>query len=339
MDLFARIRGWAPESEEHVEIPPRPAPPRPSALRIFTFQSSQSTDVTSPHSSPAGCEPSSPASCSSSEGGFQSDHSQQRRKIDPFWAARPRNPFIIFRCEYSKQHSKEGKRVRRPPGSIVEKTLSKRAADAWHVLPPEEKNRFKELADQERDEHARMHPNYRFRPMKRGGKRPPKRVPSSSSPRTPASVVAPVPRYPPPPATPEPPPPPPPPPADMAAVKATRRRSASVPSLPMGQHPFISDFRATHQAARPDIKRARSATGDRGALPLPTSYEGLSFDPKLLDVSLNIRSDRYRIAYVPALARHPIHPTFMKNPLPRSKQTSHSLVVAPLTACRATYRH
>lgn len=338
MDLSARIRGWAPESEEHVEIPPRRAPPRPSAPRIFTFQSSQSTDVPNPHSSPAGYEPSSPASSSSS---LQRDHSERADHGDEPWVARPRNGFIIFRCEYSKQHSKEGKRVRRPPGSIVEKTLSKRAADAWHVLPPEEKNRFKELADQERDEHARLYPNYRFKPIKRGGKRPPKRVRSSSSPRTPALVVTPVPRYTPPPATPEPPPlpPPPPPPVDMATVKATRRRSASVPSLPMGQHPFISDFRATHQAARPDIKRARSATGDRGALPLPTPYEGLSFDPKLLGVSLKSWTDRYKFAHIPALDRHPIHPTFTKIPLPCSKQTSRSLVVARRTVCQATYRH
>ncbi|TFK61489.1 hypothetical protein BDN72DRAFT_741327, partial [Pluteus cervinus] len=83
---------------------------------------------------------------------------------DPAWVARPRNPFIIFRCQYSQKHSKEGKRVRRPPGAPPEKSLSKRAAEAWHTMSREEKEHFKELANMERDEHARLHPLYRFRP-------------------------------------------------------------------------------------------------------------------------------------------------------------------------------
>ncbi|PFH51546.1 hypothetical protein AMATHDRAFT_47060 [Amanita thiersii Skay4041] len=86
---------------------------------------------------------------------------------DPSWVARPRNAFIIFRCEYARLHSRMGKRIKRGTGAPTEKSLSKRAAEAWHQLSREEKNQFKVLADQERDEHARLHPDYRFRPMKR----------------------------------------------------------------------------------------------------------------------------------------------------------------------------
>lgn len=86
---------------------------------------------------------------------------------DPSWVARPRNAFIIFRCEYARRHSKLGRGVKRGTGPASEKSLSKRAGEAWHQLPREEKKRFKTLADQERSEHARLHPDYRFRPAKR----------------------------------------------------------------------------------------------------------------------------------------------------------------------------
>lgn len=85
---------------------------------------------------------------------------------DSLWVARPRNPFIIFRCEYVRRHSRMGRRAR-GTGAPAEKSLSKRAAEAWHQLSDEEKNHFKALAEDERREHARLYPYYRFRPVKR----------------------------------------------------------------------------------------------------------------------------------------------------------------------------
>ncbi|RDB19516.1 Repressor of filamentous growth 1 [Hypsizygus marmoreus] len=300
MSSLSRIFGWTPvKGEEHqVEIPARAIPPRPSALRIFTFQSSKSAEAESRQPSPVASSPASSNSSLSQEGGFQSDpYPEPVRRGDPDWVARPRNPFIIFRCEYSKEHSKEGKRVRRPAGAATEKTLSKRAAEAWHQLSAEEKHHFKELADKEREEHGRLHPNYRFRPVKRGQAK--RRAPSSSAtsksnPQTPKSpptpmdapLVAPTPRYPPPSATPEPPPPPPPP-SDIKTVKTGRRRSASVPSLPLGQHPFMAGYWANQP--RLEMKRSRSVMGNRPP-PLPygsssSLFDGQSFDPRMLDTS------------------------------------------------------
>lgn len=142
---------------------------------------------------------------------------------DGAWVARPRNRFIIFRCEFSKEHSKDTTASHHEPHS--DKTLSKRAAEAWQNLPESEKNRFKQLADIEKEEHARLNPNYRFRPLKRQGERKRKiRRPSivglkrsvgRSSPE--AAPTSPI--------------------SDSTSIrfrpttKAERRRSSSVPSL------------------------------------------------------------------------------------------------------------
>ncbi|GLB35556.1 putative high mobility group [Lyophyllum shimeji] len=302
MPPLSRIFGWMPfNGEEYVEVPDRPDPPRPSP-GFFTFQTSQSADSGTRHSTP---EASSPASTSSSlEGGFHSEpYMEPVRRGDPAWVARPRNPFIIFRCEYSREHTNQGKRVRRPPGSQAEKTLSKRAAEAWHQLSPEEKNRFKELAELEKEEHARLHPNYRFRPQKTKKGEPKKKPaasrsrsnsqPLTSQPATEPLVAAPMPRYPhrptapaPAPAPSPPPPPPPPPPVDMSAVKAGRRRSSSVPSLPVGQYPLVAG-QWTAQRPRLEMKRSRSVMANRPpplrVTNLASPYEGQSFDPMLLE--------------------------------------------------------
>ncbi|KAG2049446.1 hypothetical protein BDR06DRAFT_833181, partial [Suillus hirtellus] len=86
----------------------------------------------------------------------------------PSWIPRPRNAFIIFRCEYSRKHSQaaqEGDEESEAPNPTA-KTLSKRAAEAWKELSASEKDIYKVLADKEREDHARLYPHYRFRPMR-----------------------------------------------------------------------------------------------------------------------------------------------------------------------------
>ncbi|KAG1736919.1 uncharacterized protein EDB91DRAFT_1141633 [Suillus paluster] len=94
---------------------------------------------------------------------------QRNRSRDPSWIPRPRNAFIIFRCEYSRTHSQaaqDGDEELEPQNPTA-KTLSKRAAEAWKQLSASEKDHYKVLADKEREEHARLYPHYRFRPMRR----------------------------------------------------------------------------------------------------------------------------------------------------------------------------
>lgn len=94
---------------------------------------------------------------------------QRNRSRDPSWIPRPRNAFIIFRCEYSREHSQaaqDGDGESELPNPTA-KTLSKRSAEAWRQLTASEKERYKVLAEKEREEHARLYPHYRFRPMRR----------------------------------------------------------------------------------------------------------------------------------------------------------------------------
>ena len=94
---------------------------------------------------------------------------QRNRNRDPSWIPRPRNAFIIFRCEYSREHAQSSLESHddHDSNNACVKTLSKRAAEAWKQLSPSERDRYKVLADREREEHARIYPHYRFRPMKR----------------------------------------------------------------------------------------------------------------------------------------------------------------------------
>ena len=284
MPSLPRIFGWIPH----------PTPPGASPLSILTTNF-KSAEKLSPEGSEVVLSPFSSTSSLSPDGGLQPEPEPVRRG-DPEWVARPRNPFIIFRCEYSREHAKEGKRVRRLPGSQADKTLSKRAAEAWHQLSAEEKNRFKKLADGEREEHARRYPNYRFRPVKRStGKNrfvhAPKLQSQPTKPSASETIVAPTPRYPPPPNTtksspsssplsnsPAP--------LNMSMVKATRRRSASAPSLPYIQ-PLNTGFVDTAVLPRLNVKRSRSLMANRTSMTKTgqaSTYENLPFDPRLFDV-------------------------------------------------------
>ncbi|EPQ58708.1 hypothetical protein GLOTRDRAFT_127199 [Gloeophyllum trabeum ATCC 11539] len=71
---------------------------------------------------------------------------------------RPRNEFIIFRCEYARAHAAHG------AAPITTKSLSLRAAEAWRRLPPPRRAHYRALAAREKEEHERKYPDYRYRP-------------------------------------------------------------------------------------------------------------------------------------------------------------------------------
>ncbi|KAI0781485.1 hypothetical protein BD413DRAFT_608618 [Trametes elegans] len=89
-----------------------------------------------------------------------------KRQQDPSWAPRPPNAFILFRNDYVLQHQGE-RPVANSKGNPKEKTLSKRAGEAWKALSPESKKPWYERAKIKARDHAAANPQYVFRPKKR----------------------------------------------------------------------------------------------------------------------------------------------------------------------------
>lgn len=212
------IHGWSPigGDDEDVNVSPdmhfMTIKPFPATSNVFLSTMCPPLD-TSPKTCPPESQttPSAPLTGVPHASAPSSDRRAQRnRNRDPSWIPRPRNAFIIFRCEYSREHSQGAQDAQSDDGASnpTVKTLSKRAADAWKLLPAPERERYKVLADKEREEHARLYPHYRFRPMKRqvsaGGRRPSQewtqdpRVPSVGRPPVSSthmpSVLAPAPK-------------------------------------------------------------------------------------------------------------------------------------------------
>ncbi|KAF5382866.1 hypothetical protein D9757_007307 [Collybiopsis confluens] len=147
--MSTRIFGWAPETVDH-------------------DKQNLSPDGTS--------RSSSPFSASSAEEEAQvtttttTNNKKPPRKGDPDWVARPRNAFIIFRCEYAKENARgtqAGGSGAHKRGVPVDKTMSKRAGEAWKALSKTELEYYKQLAEEEKKEHAIAHPDYRYRPARR----------------------------------------------------------------------------------------------------------------------------------------------------------------------------
>ncbi|KAF9267151.1 hypothetical protein L218DRAFT_721462, partial [Marasmius fiardii PR-910] len=178
------ILGWTPDNGEDGAT-------TPSFNQLITLDLHQShPDQTRSSAS----DSPSPASATSTIVP-ESSGSQTPRRGDPDWVARPRNCFFIFRCDYIKHHSRGGRGASSPGSS--ELGLSKRAGQAWRCLSPKVKAEYERKADEERIQHARDHPNYRYRPTrsdlsrrrhdKPHTRRAGNRAPSSISPSTTSS--------------------------------------------------------------------------------------------------------------------------------------------------------
>ncbi|KAG7440757.1 HMG-box, partial [Guyanagaster necrorhizus] len=68
---------------------------------------------------------------------------------------RPPNCFMIFRSEFLALHSDE-----------TQTKASKLAGAAWRKLPKERKDHYKELAKDRKEDHARAHPGYKYKPRR-----------------------------------------------------------------------------------------------------------------------------------------------------------------------------
>ncbi|KAG0273629.1 Casanova [Linnemannia exigua] len=84
-----------------------------------------------------------------------------RTASKPFKIPRPPNSFMLYRAENGKKY----------PG-LVATELSAKLGEAWRKEPQDIRDRYEELAEQAKWDHALKYPNYKFAPVKRGaGKR------------------------------------------------------------------------------------------------------------------------------------------------------------------------
>ena len=173
------VSGWVPSygDDDEVDLHDSAYPiSRPDELLTSPILSPSSNDSHSHHLT--SYEPAPPSPDSSVDGSHTDTSSlpspltsSDRRAIrnrqrDPDWVPRPRNAFIIFRCEYSRRHARESNDTSER-ANRSDKTLSKRAAEEWRCLPAAEREQYKILAEQEKAAHALQNPDYRFKPVRR----------------------------------------------------------------------------------------------------------------------------------------------------------------------------
>ncbi|KZV90907.1 hypothetical protein EXIGLDRAFT_598613, partial [Exidia glandulosa HHB12029] len=71
---------------------------------------------------------------------------------------RPKNPFILFRCDFVKRGV--------VPASVERdhRNISRIAGRTWRLMTPEQKRPWELLAAREKADHARMYPDYKYKP-------------------------------------------------------------------------------------------------------------------------------------------------------------------------------
>lgn len=77
---------------------------------------------------------------------------------------RPRNPFILFRCDLVHQ------RKMLPRSDLDDTNISRIAGDLWRDMTAAQKRPWVELAAQEKARHALLHPDYKYAPAQGGSK-------------------------------------------------------------------------------------------------------------------------------------------------------------------------
>ncbi|KAK7028308.1 hypothetical protein R3P38DRAFT_919684 [Favolaschia claudopus] len=79
---------------------------------------------------------------------------------------RPRNAFILFRCDYTRQNAKGTKRSNQNDVSCVAGTI-------WRNMTEEERRPWVVLAEEEKKRHAALYPGYKLIPRSKKRSKPP----------------------------------------------------------------------------------------------------------------------------------------------------------------------
>ncbi|KAH7886713.1 hypothetical protein F5I97DRAFT_1037958 [Phlebopus sp. FC_14] len=93
--------------------------------------------------------------CSNSETFCKPARSLNGRRHIP----RPRNPFILFRCDLIRQRKTQA------VSEVDGRNISRVAGEIWREMSPEEKQPWLELALKEKERHALLYPEYKYSPI------------------------------------------------------------------------------------------------------------------------------------------------------------------------------
>ena len=167
VDPHEQLGGWFSEPQDVKSSPSTLYAPldTPISLEIPSSVSSsrRSSISDAPSSSPPESpEESAPPKVSSYYHAPRRSSTSRSRNKDPDKIPRPRNAFIIFRCEYCHKHQEANRGTDRLP--TPEKTLSKRAGALWKTMDAPTRQPYIDQAKEEREEHQRKYPNYKYRP-------------------------------------------------------------------------------------------------------------------------------------------------------------------------------
>ncbi|KAH8919409.1 hypothetical protein BT69DRAFT_1337321 [Atractiella rhizophila] len=86
--------------------------------------------------------------------------SSHARKVPPNHIKRPKNAFILYRSWFCSQ---EG--MSKAHGVHDHRDISRIVGQMWKQLPASEKRRFEEMAEEEKAEHKRLYPDYKYKPV------------------------------------------------------------------------------------------------------------------------------------------------------------------------------
>lgn len=164
MPPFSPFQSWdsAPSATPPHSLPPSHPP------RTFSFPSAR--PPVHRHTISSMTPPASLAQNSRTSNSPSDRRARHKREEDPNWVPRPLNSFMVFRVEYSRQHAQEQKSGDTKSSSVAEKTLSKRASEAWKKMSQAERQVYKDRAEEIKAEHGRLHPNYRYKPRRKNTK-------------------------------------------------------------------------------------------------------------------------------------------------------------------------
>lgn len=167
------LRRWTPQpssqAQELSSIRVSRYPTRSSRSDLSVLRVDTATRQTSVAPEP---RPATPASAGSVTPAHNSDHVPSPEPEDDHEAQpripRPPNAFMLFRSHCIKTIRAKAAKEKQKAGEKRQQVFSRVAGEAWHMLPPDEREEWTRKATDAMHAHSARYPNYKFAPAPRG---------------------------------------------------------------------------------------------------------------------------------------------------------------------------